>query len=151
MTDQKKSESDKRAIFDHIDSIFRAFADKDKEALIQTHMENWQGFTVRSRTVVRDRVQYLEEIGNFLEHQHWLSYEILEEQTTFHGDTAIVTYIAAITGEDSHHAPFESKLRIMDIYVKTSGKWNLAASSVSLHPDAIDRHLTAAIRARQNN
>ena len=40
--------------------------------------------------------------------------------------------------------PFESKLRIMDIYIDTDEGWNLAASSISLHPDAIDRHLTTA-------
>jgi len=140
-------EKDRKEIMEHIDSIFRAFADKDRDTLFRTHMEHWKGFTVRSRTVIRSRADYISEIQNFLEYQHWTSYEVLEDDIAFYDKTAIVTYIAHVTGNDSHMKPFESKLRIMDIYIDTDEGWNLAASSISLHPDAIDRHLTTAIRA----
>ena len=154
MTNQKndadRRDEDRREILAHIDSIFKAFAQKDREALIRTHLPDWKGFTVRSRVTIRDRDQYIQEIENFLNYQHWTSYEILEDDIAFHGDTAIVCYIAHVQGQDSHLKPFDSKLRIMDVYVRTPEGWNLAASSISLHPDAIDRHLTAAIRAGQN-
>lgn len=140
-------EKDRKEIFDHIDSIFKAFASRDKEALIQTHMPAFLGFTVRSRNTVADREQYLKEIEKFLAYQHWTSYDIIEDNVAFYDNTAIVCYIAVVKGKDSHFKPFESKLRIMDIYIREEKGWNLAASSVSLHPDAIDRHLTTAIRA----
>jgi len=68
----------------------------------------------------------------------------------FYGDTAIVCYIARVCGDLPQNKTFEYKMRIMDIYQRMPEGWNLAASSVSVHPDEIDRHLsTLALMTHQ--
>ncbi len=145
--DNKNRDQDRNEILTHIDSIFRAFIDKDKETIINTHVPEWKGFTVRSRKTIHSRDEYMQEIQSLLEHQHWKFYDMMDQDITFYGDTAIVTYIARVSGKDPMEKYFETKLRVMDIYVKVSGRWNLGASSVSLHPDVIDGQLNAAISA----
>lgn len=148
MEDNNKShEQDRKEILAHIDSIFRAFIDKDKEAIRNTHLPNWKGFTVRSRSTVHSREEYMREVEALLERQHWKFYEMTETDIAFYGETAIVSYIARVSGKDLGEKYFETKLRVLDIYARVSGAWNLAASSVSLHPDAIDSKLNAAISA----
>lgn len=140
-------EQDKKEILQHIDSIFKAFSTKDRVLLEKTHMPNWKGFTVRSRMTLHNREEYLQDISSLLEYQKYSSYEIMDEDFAFYGDTAILCYIARVHGTDSRGNEFTTKLRIIDIYVKTDDGWNNASSSVSLHPDAIDRHLSAAVAA----
>jgi len=82
-----------------------------------------------------------------LELYHINSYEFLEQDLSFWGDTAVACYIAMIYGTNSIGREFENKMRIMDIYTKTPEGWNLCASSVSLHPDEFDRLLSAAVAA----
>lgn len=138
-------QEDRKAIMAHIESIFRAFIDKNREKIEATHLPQWKGFTVRSRKTIRSREEYMAEIEPLLENQHWKFFEISEDDIAFYGDTAVVSYITRISGKDPHERYFETKLRVMDIYIKTDSGWNLAASSVSLHPDIIDDHLNAAI------
>jgi len=138
-------EADQQAILAHIDTIFKAFVNRDRESLLKTHLEDFSGFTVRSRATITSRDQYMKEIDGLLNFQHWKFYQINDFHVTFHGHTAIVVYIALISGKDPQERYFETRLRVMDIYVSESDLWNLAASSVSLHPDAIDSQLNAAI------
>jgi len=140
-------ENDRKEILAHIDSIFRAFINNDKEAIRNTHLPNWKGYTVRSRSTIHSREEYLKEVEKLIESQHWKFYEMLDTDMAFYGDTALVTYIARVSGKDSAEKYFETKLRVLDVYVKISGSWNLASSSVSLHPDIIDNQLNAAISA----
>ncbi len=140
-------EQDRKEILSHIDATFRAYIDRDEKAIEATHLESWKGFTVRSRTTVHSRDQYLQEVRVLLKNQYWKFYEISDFDISFHGDAAIATYIACVSGKDAMEKYFETKIRVMDIYVKNGHGWNLAASSVSLHPDIIDRQLNAAISA----
>ena len=146
-TTDPSREQDRQAILKHIDSIFRAYIARDAETLRKTHHTQWKGFTVRSRVTIHDREQYLQEAESLLQHQDWKFFEISDADVAFHGDAAVVTYIARVSGKDPQEMYFESKLRVMDIYAKTGGEWNLAASHVSLHPDEIDKRLSAAISA----
>jgi ketosteroid isomerase-like protein len=138
-------EADQKAILAHIDSVFKAFVNRDRSVLVKTHLDDFSGFTVRSRSTITSRDQYMQEIDGLLNFQHWKFYEITDFQITFHDQTAIVVYIARISGKDPQERYFETRLRVMDIYVNSTEGWNLAASSVSLHPDAIDSQLNAAI------
>lgn len=147
MEADSQREQDEKAIWDHIDSIFRAFISEDKISIEKTHHPEWKGFTVRSRKTIHSRQDYLKEVNGLLENQHWKFYEILDKDVAFYGDTAIVVYIARISGKDQLEKYFETKLRVMDVYVKISNEWILTASSVSLHPDIIDSSLYAAISA----
>lgn len=146
-SEQKNHDKDRKEILSHIDSIFRAFINKDEETIRNTHHPEWKGYTVRSRTTVHSRDEYMKEVKALLDNQHWKFYEMSDTDFAFYGDTAIVTYIARISGKDPQEKYFETKLRVLDVYVKTSGAWNLASSSVSLHPDVIDSKLNAAISA----
>ena len=138
-------EQDRLTILKHIDSIFRAYIDKDMETIRRTHRPEWKGFTVRSRATIHDREQYLREAERLLQHQDWKFFEISDDSVAFYGETAVVTYIARVSGQTPQGMYFESKLRVMDIYVRSDGEWTLAASSVSLHPDEIDKRLSTAI------
>lgn len=146
-TPDPNREQDRQAILRHIDSIFRAYIAKDTETIRKTHLPRWNGFTVRSRAPIHDREEYLREAENLLRNQDWKFFEITDEDVAFHGETAVVTYLARVSGQTPHGMVFESKLRVMDVYVREGGGWNLAASSVSLHPDEIDKRLSAAIAA----
>ena len=138
-------EVDRQKIRGHIDSIFKAFINRDRETIADTHLADFSGFTVRSRSTIPSREQYMQEVDALLNFQHWKFYELNEFHITFHGTTAIASYIARISGKDPQERYFETKLRVMDIYCRTQEDWGLAASSVSLHPDAIDSKLNAAI------
>lgn len=138
---------DREEILAHIDSIFKAFATRDRETLRRTHLPDFKGFPVRSRKVIHSRDEYLQEIERLLDLQLYNSYQILEEDFHFIGEVAIVSYVARTFGTDPHGKPFDTKIRVMDIYQRTPEGWNLAASSVSVHPDDIDRTLSAAISA----
>src|SRR5258708_1935483 len=45
--------ADARAIRHEIERIFQAFIDKDRQALIDTHAQNWRGFQANSRSVIK--------------------------------------------------------------------------------------------------
>jgi len=135
---------DRAEILAHIDSIFKALAVRDQEALRRTHLPEFSGFTVRSRSVIQNREQYMQEMAGALESQPITAYKMLESDIDFYGDTAIVSYIALVGGTGGRGDRFEYKMRVMDVYVRTPEGWNLAGTSVSMHPDEIDRHLSAA-------
>ncbi len=143
--ENKNHEQDRKEIMSHIDSIFRAFINKDQDAIRNTHLPQWKGFTVRSRETIHTREQYMQEVESLLDRQHWKYYEMIDSDIAFYDNTAVVSYIATVSGKDQQDRFFETKLRVLDVYVKNEGKWNLASSHVSLHPDIIDQKLNAAI------
>jgi ketosteroid isomerase-like protein len=147
MTNDDTRAQDRQEILAHIDSIFKAFAVRDRDALRRTHLPDFKGFTVRSRSVIHSRDQYLQEIERLLDIQHYSAYEILDEDFHFIGELALVTYIARTFGQDPQGKNFDTKIRVLDIYQRLPEGWNLAASSVSLHPEDIDRTLSAALGA----
>src|SRR5712675_1818494 len=55
--------ADREAIRAHIDSIFKAFINKDAAALRATHDENWRGFLEGSRQIIRGIDQYMKATG----------------------------------------------------------------------------------------
>jgi ketosteroid isomerase-like protein len=146
-SENKNHDQDRKEILAHIDSIFRAFINKDKETIRNTHLPQWKGYTVRSRETIHSRDKYMNEVEGLLEFQHWKFYEMIDIDIAFYGDTAVVSYIATISGKDTQEKYFETKLRVLDVYAKIEGVWSLAASHVSLHPDVIDSKLNAAISA----
>lgn len=151
MEAQINRERDRQEILEHIHSIFRAFAARDREKLRQTHLSEFKGYAARSRSTIRNRDMYLRDVESILENQEYQDYVLMEEDFHFIGEVAIVCYIANVTGRTRQGQPYESKIRVMDIYRKTGEGWNLAASSVSLHPDVIDRHLSTALAAGQKS
>jgi ketosteroid isomerase-like protein len=133
--------ADAAAIRAHIESIFQAFVDKDREKLADTHGTEWRGFTPWSGHVIRGREGYMNEATfdpREQKGQGMVGYRIGEFDVVFYGDTAVVSFVADV---DRLEGPQKTtqRLTLVDVYHKDPGGWIQVASNTSLHPDAIDR------------
>jgi ketosteroid isomerase-like protein len=129
---------DEQAIRAHIESIFDAFIQKDRDKLAATHGRDWRGYLTGSRTVIKGRDGYMRAAvgdGPMGERgQGMVGYKILEYDTIWYDNVAVVNFVA-----DVHHMrgtqPHTSKLTLMDIYAKEDGAWIQVASQTSNHPE----------------
>ena len=140
--------ADAAAIRAHIESIFQAFVDKDRQKLAETHGAEWRGFTPFSGHVIRGRDGYMNEATfepGMPKGQGMVGYRIGEFDLVFYGDTAVVSFAAEV---DRVYGSDEStqKLTFVDVYHKDAGGWIQVASNTSLHPDAV-ADLMSAYRA----
>jgi ketosteroid isomerase-like protein len=137
--------ADARAIRAHIDSIFKAYMQKDRAAIIATHARDWRGFLTSSRTILRGIDDYMAQADPDLK-SDWrmTAYRFVDYDTVFRGDIAIINYIADIDGEWHGQPTKGTRLRVIDIYEKSDGQWNQIASNTSLHPDSVDAQVKAA-------
>jgi hypothetical protein len=134
-------DADRTAIRAHIESIFKAFIDKDRAKLRDTHGREWRGFTPWSPAPIRGVDGYMSE-ATFPEGmpkgQGMVDYRISEFDIVFYGDTAVVSFVADLErryGQRIQH----QKINLLDVYHKDSGGWIQVASNTSLHPDALDQ------------
>ena len=140
--------ADAAAIRAHIESIFQAFVDKDRQKLAETHGAEWRGFTPFSGHVIRGRDGYMNEATfepGMPKGQGMVGYRIGEFDLVFYDDTAVVSFVAEVDrvyGTDKS----TQKLTFVDVYHKGSGGWIQVASNTSLHPDAV-ADLMSAYRA----
>ena len=137
--------SDTAAIRAHIDSIFKAYMQKDRAAIVATHARDWRGFLTSSRNILRGIDDYMAQADKDLA-SDWkmTAYRFVDYDTVFRGDIAIVNYVADIEGEWGGQPTKPGRLRVIDIYEKRGGKWNQIASNTSLHPDIVDAQVKAA-------
>jgi ketosteroid isomerase-like protein len=137
--------ADEAAIRKEIESIFAAFIDKDREKLAATHGENWRGYQSWSRSLIKGRDGYMREtVGDGPmgpKGQGMVGYRILEYDTVWYGETAVVNFVADVQYRDGTRE-WTSKLTLMDIYAKEDGRWMQVASQTSLHPEAQERRLS---------
>lgn len=131
--------ADAAAIRAHIESIFKAFVDKDRARLQATHGTEWRGFTPWSGHVIRGLDGYMKEATfppDIPKGQGMVGYRIGEFDIVFYGDTAVVSFVAEV---DRLYGTEKSsqKLTFIDVYYKEPGGWNQVASNTSLHPDAV--------------
>ena len=132
-------DADARAIRHEIERIFKAFIDKDPQALRDTHHQNWRGYLTGSRSVIKGLDGYMAASvprdGNMGPRgQGMVGYTIQEYDTVFYGDTAVVSFVAE--GQYRYgDRPATTKMTLIDVYVKENGKWIQAASQTSTHPD----------------
>jgi hypothetical protein len=139
-------EQDVAAIRAHIESIFAAFIDKDRDKLAATHGRDWRGYLTGSRTVIKGRDGYMRAaVGTGPmgpKGQGMVGYKILEYDTVFYGDVAVVNFVA-----ETHHmagtTPRTATLTLMDIYAKEDGAWIQVASQTSNHPAFQEQRLSA--------
>lgn len=133
---------DEAAIRKEIESIFTAFIEKDREKLAATHGRNWRGYLTGSRTVIKGRDGYLRAAGAAgpmgPKGQGMVGYEILEYDTVWYGDVAVVNFVADVQHMQGTRRR-DSKLTLMDIYAKEDGRWMQVASQTSYHPDYQER------------
>jgi hypothetical protein len=131
--------ADAAAIRAHIESIFQAFVDKDRQKLEQTHGAEWRGFTPWSDHVIRGRDGYMNEATfppGIPKNQGMVGYRIGEFDIVFYGDTAVVSFMADVDRMDGKEKTVH-KLTFVDVYHKDPGGWIQVASNTSLHPDEV--------------
>jgi hypothetical protein len=138
--------ADAAAIRAHIESIFQAFVDKDRQKLADTHGSEWRGFTPYSGHVIKGREAYMNEATfepGLPKNQGMVGYRIGEFDIVFYGDTAVVSFVADV---DRMYGTDKSteRLTFVDVYHKDPGGWMQVASNTSLHPDSIERRLSAS-------
>jgi ketosteroid isomerase-like protein len=132
--------ADAAAIRAHIESIFEAFVDKDRQKLADTHGTEWRGFTPWSGHVIRGRDGYMNEATfepGLQKGQGMVGYRIGEFDIVFYGDTAVVSFVADVERMEGSQKSTQ-KLTFVDVYHKDPGGWIQVASNTSLHPDAVD-------------
>ena len=134
-------DADRKAIRAHIESIFKAFIDKDKPKLRQTHGAQWRGFTPWSPQPIRGVDGYMNEAtfpDGIPKDQGMIGYTISDFDIVFYGDTAVVSFVADVErryGTSIEH----QKINLLDVYNKDRNGWIQVASNTSLHPEALDQ------------
>jgi hypothetical protein len=136
-------DADAAAIRREIERIFQAFIDKDRQALVDTHIANWRGYLAGSRSVIKGVDAYMAaSVGSGSmppRGQGMVSYQIHEYDTVFYGDTAVVSFVADVHNRWGDQTG-TTKLTLIDVYVKQGSRWVQAASQTSLHPDSQEAH-----------
>jgi ketosteroid isomerase-like protein len=130
-------ERDKDKIRYHIDTVFRAYIDKDWAAIRASHLKDWRGFTIISRSTIKGIEAYMAEVEATLNTMEFVDYEMMEIDYLFYTNVCVVPYIVHLRGTSATGELFEIKLRALDVYVQQNGNWDQIASNVSLHPDTI--------------
>ena len=92
--------ADRDAIRKHIDVIFNAYIQKDRDTVKATHAADWRGFLTGSRTIIRGIDEYMHEADYGLKNPNggMTAYKMIDYDITFHGDVAIINYLAATEG-----------------------------------------------------
>lgn len=129
--------ADREAIRAHIDSIFKAFINKDAAALRATHDENWRGFLEGSRQIIRGIDQYMKATGGGVASPYGMSnYKMRDFDIIFNGDSAFVTFVSEVEVK-TPSGPAHEVLRIADFYTKKDGHWIQTGSNTGLHPESV--------------
>ena len=126
---------DRDAIRAHIDSIFKAYQQKDADTVRATHTPEWIGFRASSWSVIKGIDEYMKAAeASMASPGGSTDYEMLEFDVSFYGDMALVPYVARVTGLFGDEEA-SWKIRVLDVYSKHQGHWNQASSHVVLHPE----------------
>lgn len=132
---------DRDEIRAHIDRIFRAYMDKDRETIQETHADEWRGFLGASRSIVRGLDSYMEGADAFLRSPARIAgYRFEDFDLQLYGDIGLVSYIADVDIEVTEDPPrsYKTKYRSIDIYAKKDGRWTQIASHLNTHPDVLE-------------
>ncbi len=129
--------ADVEAIREQILRVFEAYRQKDEAILRRTHTADWRGFALSSGTVGKGIHAYMSAAQRAMLSVQFEEYRILELDAVFYGDIAIVPYVAVVAGKTARGRREESRLRVIDVYLREPGGWNQVASNVCLHPEEI--------------
>ena len=130
-------EKDKDDIRHHIDTTFRAYIDRDWEALSVARTREWSGFTINAASIVRGSRAYTLGVKRLLRDVDLIDYEMVEIDYAFYGPVCVVPYVARLRGDWTGGGSFEAKLRVLDVYARRDGVWHQVSGSISLHPDTM--------------
>jgi ketosteroid isomerase-like protein len=127
---------DREAILEHIHGLFRAYLRKDKDAIRRGHTDDWKGFQLPSRAIVRGIDAYMETAERVLANFRGVRYEITDVDVEVIGDRAVVFYVAREWLDDGDGREREILLRSIDLYRREPGGWNQCGSHIGLAPEA---------------
>lgn len=128
------AEEDRQAILAHIDGLFRAYFRGDREAIRRGHTEDWTGFQIGSREIVRGIDAYMKNADAVLARFKGVRYILEDVQIDLQGDRAIVFYVAREWILDENGREKEIRLRSIDLYRREPGGWNQYGSHIGLVP-----------------
>jgi hypothetical protein len=138
--DGDRRPSDRDAVRAHIDSIFRAYIEKDRDTIEKTHAKEWRGFLGASRGILRGIEGYMEGADAFLQSSARITgYRFEDFDLQFYGDVGLVSYIAEVDLEVKVEPPrtVKTKYRSIDVYARQDGHWTQVASHLNTHPDIV--------------
>jgi ketosteroid isomerase-like protein len=136
--------ADKAEIRAHIESIFQAYIDKDREKLRATHSEDWAGFGLSSAVTRRGLAEYMRVADISLKNWPVVGFELVHFEAVFHGDMALIFYVADVHTKSGDRTSSD-KLRTLDVYEKRNGHWIQIASHVAPHPDAQSKRMSTPV------
>jgi hypothetical protein len=132
--------ADVEAIRAHIDKIFRAYMEKDRQTIEGAHSADWRGFLDRSPGIVRGLSEYMEGADAFLRSGMAIAgYRFEEFDVMFYNDVALVSYVADVDLSTTGQTPKRSKtkFRSIDVYAELDGDWIQVGSHLNTHPDVV--------------
>jgi ketosteroid isomerase-like protein len=132
MSAQAAESTDREAILAHIDGLFRAYFRGDLEAIRRGHTEDWTGFQIGSRALVRGIDAYMENAAAVLARFRGVRYVLEDVQIDLQGDRAVVFYVAREWVLDEKGVEKEIRLRSLDLYRRDPAGWNQYGSHIAL-------------------
>jgi len=131
--------ADREAIRAHIDRIFQAFINKNRDELRATHAANWLGYLEGSRKMIKGLEGYMSSTGNFDPKNPcgMSAYKMREFDMIFHGDAAFVTFVSDVESKCGSGPINKRALRIADFYTKQNGAWIQTGSYTDVHPESV--------------
>ena len=135
--DAARRASDVEAIREQILRVFEAYRQKDQAMLRRTHTADWRGFALSSSTVGKGIDAYMGAAARAMASVQFEEYQIAELDAIFYGDIAIVPYLAVVAGRTAQGRREQSRLRVIDVYLREPSGWNQVASNVCLHPETL--------------
>jgi len=129
-----------------IEDICRAFVNKDRKTLTETHGKNWRGFTPGSDHVIRGLDGYMNEATfdpRTPKGEGMVGYRLSDFDVVFYGDTAVASFLLDV---DSAYggAKLTQRLTLLDVFHKEPTGWIQVASNTSLHPEELTRRMSDA-------
>jgi len=135
--------ADRKAIQAHIESIFKAFIDKESKALRDTHAENWLGYLDNSGTMLKGIERYMDWNQVDPKSPYGMkSYKFREFDMIFKGDAAFVCFVADVESNWPGRSPHRA-LQICDFYTKDKGNWIQSGSYTGIHQETLEEQLSS--------
>jgi len=117
-------------IIAHIESIFQAFVDQDRDTIRATHAGDWTGFQTSAQAITHGIDAYMANVGFANPMQR---YEIEDYDIKLYGDVAVVYYVAHWWSYvPSIEQYVRQRARSVDIYRHDADGWIQAGSNINI-------------------
>lgn len=140
---------DEAEITAHIRGLFEAYQRGDRAAIERGHTHDWRGFQLASRKIVHGIDEYMGVADRLLATFHIKRFSLDQVEFEFHGDFAVVFYVAREWLESGGGTERCVLFRSIDHYRRENGRWNQCGSHITglAEPENAPRVPTDAERA----